>query len=903
LSDALLATKLHIPPLRSNIVNRYQLIQRLNDGIAEDHRLALISAPAGYGKSTLLSEWVSQVKIPVAWFSLEKGENAPERFWSYFAIALSNIPHLRQVGICEAFLQSLQKPQPPPMEELLTQLINDLVKSKPGTILILDDLHFITNSQIHRDLIFLIDHLPQSPNSLHLVISSRMDPPWPLARWRARGELAELRSTDLRFSYDEVFRFFNRLQQFMLSEHDISLLYQRTEGWIAGLQMASLSIKGLLKAQGPSAVSRFVESFTGSHRFILDYLMDEVISQQPAELRDFLYRTSILVQMTASLCEAITERRDSQEVLYQLEQANLFLIQLDDDRQWFRYHHLFAELLNKRLKQLYPDQIDELHRRASKWYAENNVLSEAIIEALKANDISFVNELVSGNTLAIVEHNELLVALGHFEEIPDKEISQKPWLCVAYAWVKAYADPTTGLDSILQRLENLLADEENDPEKQRFIGHLTAIRAYVAWVRGEAEQALEFSDKALEYLPESDISTRCHALHTQGAALQYMVRLPEAITAFEAAITVGQKTGRLQEILLSSHSLAFTYYLQGRLKQAFSVCQQILEAAKKSDQGIKCNSSLAPAYSTISLIQLEWNEVDIAIASARKAVDLAGKWRQADTLHFALNTLSQVLGKAGKLDEALEISQNAMRLAENVSSWFSLLSLCNEIQLYLSKGDISAATQRFKELEPRWDEKTSDTFLLTKALLLYEQGFMADLLPKLKMGIVDVMNRGETFFLIKLLSLQAVTFHALGQDEEALSSIGHCLDLAEPEGYVHTFAERGAPMLNLLRLTASRGIHTSYITTLIPAFGIGGISQKSRAFQYRNPLPALLEPLSERELQILRLLDSSLTSVEIGRELYLSQNTIRTHIRNIYSKLSVHGRIEAIRKAKELDLL
>jgi LuxR family maltose regulon positive regulatory protein len=342
----LLASKIHIPPLRSNIVNRQHLVQRLNDGISQNHHLALISAPAGYGKSTLLSERVSQAKTSVAWLSLEKWENAPERFWSYFITALASLSQLQQTGICESFLLSLQAERHPPLEELLINFIHEIQKLGLDAILILDDLQFITDSQIHRDLIFLIKHVHKLSHGLFLVAASRMDPPWPLASLKACGELTELRSSDLRFSFDEVDELLNQIHKLTLSEQDIRMLLKRTEGWIVGLQLASLSIQGLLNAQGPMAVSQFIESFSGSNRFILDYLMDEVINQQSIGLQDFLFDTSILEQFTAPLCDAITGRHDSQEILSRVEQTNLFLIPLDDIRQWYRYHHLFAELLN-----------------------------------------------------------------------------------------------------------------------------------------------------------------------------------------------------------------------------------------------------------------------------------------------------------------------------------------------------------------------------------------------------------------------------------------------------------------------------------------------------------------------------------------------------------------------------
>jgi LuxR family maltose regulon positive regulatory protein len=904
-SEILLSTKIHIPPLRSNLVNRPHLIHRLNGGISKNHRLFLISAPAGYGKSTLLAEWASQLTIPLAWLSLEKTENSPTQFWNYFIAACSTISSIRKLKSWENLLHATQDYTSLSTEALQASIINNISELEEPVVLVLDDFHFIDNHQVHQDLIYLLEHMPLLEKSLHVVISSRMDPPWPLARWRARDELIEIRPVDLRFSPTETIQFLKQGLNLELSERDINAIQLRTEGWVAGLQLASISIQGRIKSDGLAGASRFLEAFTGSNRFILDYLMEEVIGQQADDIRDFLFRTSILAHLSAPLCDALLGRNDSQSILIMLEQANLFLIPLDDERQWYRYHHLFAELLYKKLKQKQPDKINELYRRASRWFAESNFLPEAVIYAIQAGEYHHAGDLISGNALAILEHSELLELLRYFNEIPEKNIFQNPWLCVAYAWLKAYTEPSTGIEPIFQRVEDCLAGENNDSDRQRLIGHLADMRAYVAWVQGRSEETLEYTSEALEHLPESDLSTRSHVLHTRGSALSYLDRLPEAIETFNAAIIVAQKAGRLQESLLSHHSLAYTCYLQGRLHRSFSICQHILDQAEKSEMRIKRGPILAPTYSTISLVQLEWNELEIAISNARKAVSLAEQWKQADTLHYALNALSQVLCAAGELEEAFTVNHQAMRLAENVSSWYTLLSICNEVQLNLAQGDIPAAAQWFNRLEPHWDERTSDTYLLTKALLEYEQGLMSDLLIFLKEGIENQAKKGVTWYLMRLLPIQALSLHFLGHHVEAISSINHCLDLAEPEGYVRIFIERGDPMLNLLQISARQGIHPEYINNLLPAFGISQTALQPTLHQGRTTQqnPFLCEPLSERELQVLRLLASSLTSTEIGRELFLSQNTIRTHIRNIYSKLAVHGRIEAVQKAREIGLL
>ncbi|MFO7684134.1 MAG: AAA family ATPase, partial [Chloroflexota bacterium] len=434
MSDSLLATKVHVPPLHGNLVDRANLVARLNQGIARGCRLTLISAPAGYGKSTLLSEWQAQADIPVAWLSLEKGENTPARFWSYFVAALNTLPQIQRAKIGAVIFQTMRTPQPGSMEAQLTELVNQLSVLEEPVCLVLDDLHTLSESQIHQDLIYLIEHLPCSAHGLHLLAASRMEPPWPLARWRARGELNELRAIDLRFSTEETGQFLQQALPLTLSPPEITALQDRTEGWIAGLQMAAISMQARLNAQGPESVSYFITTFSGSNRFILDYLLDEVIGQQSEDRRAFLYETSILDRLTAPLCEVLSDRPGSQALLEQLERANLFLIPLDEERRWYRYHHLFAELLRKQLKQFWPERIPRLHQRASAWYAEQHMPSEAIRHALAAGDIARVNQILAGNVLALVEDVDLFDVLRHFQELPGQQISANPWLCVAYAW-------------------------------------------------------------------------------------------------------------------------------------------------------------------------------------------------------------------------------------------------------------------------------------------------------------------------------------------------------------------------------------------------------------------------------------------------------------------------------------
>lgn len=905
MSDNLLATKVHVPPLRGNLVNRVGLVIRLNDGIARGCRLTLISAPAGYGKSTLLSEWQAQMDIPVAWLSLEKSENTPARFWSYFVTALNTLAPVQQANIGGAILQASRNPQTGSMEAQITELINQLSTLDEPICLVLDDLHALSENQIHQDLTFLIEHLPQDAHSLHLVATSRMDPPWPLARWRARRELNELRATDLRFEYEETRQFLQGALNFKLSPQEIAALHDRTEGWIAGLQMAAFSMQARLNKQGPESVSLFIKTFSGSNRFILDYLLDEVFSQQSEEVRSFMYQTSILDQLTAPLCDAVIDRRGSQAYLDQLERANLFLIPLDEEQRWYRYHHLFSEVLRKQLKQFCPERIPQLQQRASDWYAENHMPSEAIRHALAAGDIDRVHQAVSGNALAMLENAELFDVLRNFDGLPSHQVSSNPWLCMAYAWAKAYADPSTGMTELLQQAEKVFDNVEKESERRHLSSHLAAIRAYLAWMNGEAELALEFVQRAMENLPEEDWAARTHLLNIQGLALQYQGDFLEATRSFEAALAVGKKIGRVHELLYTSCNLAYALLLQSHLHEAFSLCQIAVYKTEETGQSSQRYPVLAHAYATKSNILLEWNELESAVSLARQGVALAEQWGQADALNFALSCLSETLGAAGEFAEAFAVNQQAMRVTGTISPWYARISAENEIMLLLAKGDIPEAERKFGEFFSNSSEDIDQKQLFMEMSLLYQQNRFLDVVKTLEKTLDDLQQKGWNLLWIKLLPIYALSLQALGREEEAQQALERCLAAAETEGYIRIFVERGAPMVALLKSIRSRGFKYEYITKLLAAFNLPDETPKPER-PGSATLPSagvnLVEPLSEREFDVLRLLNSHLSVPEIASEMMLAPSTLRTHIRNIYLKLDVHGRLEALQKARDLGL-
>ena len=896
MSDTLLATKIRIPPLRSNLVNRSHLIQRLNDGISQNRRLSLLSAPAGYGKSTLLSEWVSQLDIPTAWLSLETGENSPTRFWSYFVTALSSIPPLQQAGFGESLLQALQSPQPPSMDILLAGLLNELSELSSRVLLVLDDLHTITEGQIHQDLVFLIDHLLQSSNDFYLVIASRMDPPWPLARWRVRNELTEVRTKDMRFTTMEATSFLNEVMGLRLSTGEINLLDQRTEGWIAGLQLAALSM------QSRGDIAAFLEDFTGTHHFVLDYLLEEVLSQQNPDCVDFLLRTSMLEYLTSPLCDAITDRNDSQAMLVQLEKANMFLIPMDDERRWYRYHHLFSELLRSRLKQAHPEIIPQLHGRACSWYMENGYLSNALTHAMATNDLDRLIKLVEKYAFTIFDHNQASTFLNWLNTLPETVMGSNPWLHIARAWLLAYLGQLEGIESLL-----LEAEKHADQSDPRLMGYIAALWTLIGELYSSRVDGISHAHQALKLLPQQEYRARAFvAYHLSNHYTWYGDFLP-ALKTLEDFFNWSLAAGDPERAMIAQFQTASILFYMGRLGDSFQLFKKTFHMVD-SNLPDKKNRSLPVGYAYIQLSSLyfEWNNIPEALRYVIDGIKICRLWGYSDYLHNGLISYAEIRMELGDLEGALSAVREAKTLYSPVTVTGRVSSY--EAVINQARGDTESASAWVAccGLSPGDTIEYSHRIVYAHyATILQAQGKLQEAYGVLKRLGNVLEQAGAITMLLETLTQQIVILNKLNEAEQALSILDCALELGKPEGFIRVFTSKGPPMLRLLQIAACRSIHTEYINTLLPAFKMTDMLQRPTIPKTlsKGQGAALLEPLSERELQVLRLLDSSLTSVEIGRELYISQNTTRTHIRNIYSKLAVHGRIEAIQKAKEFGII
>jgi LuxR family maltose regulon positive regulatory protein len=922
----ILTTKLFLPPPRARIITRPRLTERLNEGLLR--KLTLISAPAGFGKTTLVSEWVAGCKQPVAWLSLDEGDNDPTRFLTYLVAALQTIAP----NIGAGALALLQSPQPPTTESILTASLNEIATIPDNFVLVLDDYHVIESETVDNILTFLLEHLPPR---MHLIIATREDPSLPLARLRARGQLTELRSADLRFTTAEAVEFFNRVMGLNLSDGDVASLEARTEGWIAGLQLAALSM------HGRSDITSFIQAFTGSHRFVLDYLVEEVLQRQPEPVRSFLLQTSILDRFCASLCNAVTEQQDGKEMLNFLERNNLFLIPLDDQRQWYRYHHLFADVLQTHLMEALPVQMVNLHQRASIWFEHNGLRSDAIRHALDAREFARAADLIELAWPA-AEEGRILQAtwLGWVKVLPEAMVRTRPVLSVCYAYallglgeLEAAESRFTDAEQWLEPAETLRVGPETqtvemvvaDRDQLKSLPATIAIgRAYIAQALGNIRDTVRYASRVLE-LPEA-VPFR----HSQAAMLLGMTYwaggdLEAADRVFADYTLKLRAAGNLPDAISTTTVLADIRLALGRIHEAIHTVEQLLQFVL--DQGEPIPFDTADLHRELSELYLEQGNLEAAAQHLQRGKEL-GEKAQLPVLRYRLCIDQARLRKTqGDLDGALAFLDEAQRL-------YIRTPLPDFRPIFAMKARIWAVTGRLTEALTWVHERglSADDDLnflrefehITLARVLIAQ-FQSDRNVSSIQAAIRLLDRllqaaqegSRTGSAIEILVVQALARQAQGNITPALSLLERALTLAEPEGYVRIFVDEGKPMAELLTRMEAKGGTLSvkkYVLKLLSAFLIHNEikpSGSNSVDKNGSLLPAkraagqkpLVEPLSERELEVLRLLRTELNGPEIARELMVSLNTVRTHTQNIYAKLGVNNRRAAVRRAEEFDLL
>jgi len=1062
----LLTTKLHIPPVRPELILRPRLIDRLNEDVRR--KLTLIAAPAGFGKTTLLSEWIqagvgsreygvgkqhepageppstpySLLPTPSpAWLSLDEDDNDPARFFTYLIAALETV----QADAGADAQALLRSPRQPPLKTVLTRLINGLAALPNDVVLILDDYHVIHRQSIHDALAFLIDHLPPR---LHLIISTRADPPLPLARMRARGHLAEIRAADLRFTPDEAAAFLNDVMGLDLSAEDVAALDARTEGWIAGLHLAALSMRGLAPPRGlatprglaaplgraeprsPAArrVSDFIAAFSGSNRHVIDYLAEEVLAQQPEEIRDFLLHTSILDRLTAPLCDTVlgigksanqqigksTNQRSSKsadeqvdepanqrlategctesanqragdrqreaalsqrtyehstnapvadlqicrfadlqfadfssrETLHHLEESNLFVVPLDHHRRWYRYHRLFADFLRNRLDQDLPGRVPELHRRAAGWYERNGLPTEAVMHAARAADFEWVARLIEQVTPAVLMRGQLATLLTWWEMLPKALIRSRPRLCVSYVAALLVAGELDTAQAYLQHVEREWPLGLPTTENGNLAAQITAIRAYITVLQGNVDGAIELARQASEHLSEDDVFLRSVVNWLLGMSLYFGRDPATANRTIAESLEFNLASGNTFMVQMTVFLSGFLHIVQGRLHQAEDLFRQGLAYAEADDppsgasrSEIRSDEIYPPdavhpppptslVYHGLGEIHRQRNELEDADRYLAESVRLAEKWGNAEVLVDAYVTLARIRQAQGDAQGARDAIGKVLQIErENSLSPLTIHQIAAyHARLQLMQGNLQAAARWAASQEGPHDEGEEGGNRLislyvraievsTLSRVLIAQGKFAAAIEIIAPPLEALDRAGWTGSVIELLVLQALALQGRGETADALTALQRALRLAEPEGYVRVFIDAGQPLARLLRQAPSQGIKPAYRNQLLAAFDrecsrfqVSGsrstvVPNSNLKRETLKPETLLLESLTDRELEVLRLVAAGLSNREIADRLTIAVGTAKRHVSNIYAKLDVHSRTRAVARARELRLL
>ena len=910
--DVLLATKLHVPRPRPGFVPRPRLVQALGEGLAR--RLILVCAPAGFGKTALLAGWAPSGNRPVAWLSLDAADNDPVRFWRHAVAALDRA----RPGIGERVGPLLGPPAPASFEGLVTALINDLATGPDDgeVLLVVDDYHLIDALQVHASLAFLLDHLPPG---LHLVLASRADPPLPLARLRAGGQLAELRTADLRFTAEEAAALLHDAIGADLPAAAVAALAARTEGWAAGLQLAALSLAGQADPAG------FVAAFSGSHRYVLDYLAEEVLERQSEQVRTFLLETSVLDRLSGGLCDAVTGRDGSQGMLEQVERANLFLVPLDEVRGWWRYHHLFADLLRARLQAEQPGRVPALHRAAAAWSEEHGLADDAVRHALAGGDAAWSMRLVERHADAFLLRSEGATLQRWLAALPAGLAGSRPRLLLAQARLALLSHRVEAAEVALDAAERALAsapgvaDEPFEPSVGRAASHLANVPAAIALGRtllavllGNAERAITFGRRALAEVGEAEWLLTSHANGYLGVAEWLRGQLAEAERALSSSIAQGRAAGQPTMTAGAYHDLGQVQRARGCLDIAAGTYQQALEI--NAPPGRPALPAAGIGYVGLAEVAYQRNELDTALRHLTEAIVLCPQLNFTQPLATGLAALAWIRQASGDPGGARDAMEEAGRIAPGPG----VAGLLNPVpaqraRLQLAQGEAAAAARWTQECGLGPDDvppypREPEYLVLARVLLAQDRPDPAlALLERLRAAAAAQDRTGS---IIEIQALQALALAAAGDEDAAVDALAGALTLACPEGYVRVFADEGPPMAALLaRLVVAqkagqapaRDVPLGCLARLLRAFGQPPAA--SGAERAAAAVPGLVEQLTPREREILVLLAAGTPNSRIAEELVVTLDTVKKHVSHLLGKLGAANRTEAVTRARQLGLI
>jgi len=936
-TEPILATKLYIPPARPDLVPRPRLIQRLNDGLR--HPLTLVSAPAGFGKTTALSQWAhalaEHTPTPsIAWLSLDQADNDPLRFWQYFIAALQT----RRAALgrmAQAALQAgefIEDPRPI-IESSLRALLHELTSAAAPLSLVLDDYHLIQTEAVHRSLNFLLDHLPPP---LHLIIATRADPSLSLSRRRSHQDLVEVRTADLRFTPDEVATYLNAVRKLGLSDEDVISLTQRTEGWIVGLHLAALAMQSLPPSAAPRGASdkhEFVATFAGDDRYLGDYLVEEVLQRQAPHIQTFLRRTSILERLCDSLCDAVvgvepsaagpstgTPAGASQDILEYLDRANLFVVPLDNQRNWYRYHHLFAELLRRHLQQsAAAEEISRLHLRASRWFECNGFIAEAVSHTLASSDMEYAANLVERYAGYTWDQGQTALVHNWLEALPEEAVRSRPFLCIRRAWFALMTHSESSKKAVerwIQDAERARAIRLNHVDElfaDHFFGDVAAIRAHLFLeYDNHPEAVIESAQQALDRIPEHVSGPRAALFLAVGTAHWAIGDEQSALQAYANARKTGAAGKAFHAAFDAVAAQVHITCLHGQFEQAVAICREAVRSiAEPLEEQGQLLPAAAPIYIILGTILTEQGHREEAERALTQGIELAALMRAVDPYiqRMGYRSLIRLKRHQGDMASALDLADQVKRLGPQGDSWAAAL----RAQVWLAQAE---RDHRYLAAVARWAEEhqielncagqggleqlTLARLLIAQHRLQRRPGLqpLLQFLDKQIQAAEEDRNIGR---MLETLLLKAMALQAQGDANQALAVLEQTLILAEPAGFVLMFVDEGTPMARLLYQAAERGISPEYVGRLLAAFADSALVSSSPS--NAPPDATHIEPLTIRERQLLQLLAEGLTNSEIAQRLIISLDTVKAHTRSIYGKLRVHNRTQAVARARTLGIL
>lgn len=905
---------------------RPRLTEKLLSGIGCPGALILLSGPAGFGKTTLLSEFVAQLRYPVAWVSLDEGDNDPIRFWTYLITACQRV----QEGIGESALALFGSPQPLPVEAVPAILINDLARLERDLVLVLDDYHAIQNEAVHTALAFLLEHLP---GKLHLVVSTRTDPPWPLARFRARNQLVEVRAQDLRLTSDEAEWFLNRLMGLNLSAQAVAALEACTEGWAAGLQLAALSMTGR------SDIAGFIKAFTGSHVFVAEYLAEEVLQRQPEEVQRFLLQTSILERINPALCEAVTGCESGQSMLMALQRANLFIISMDDEGWWFRYHQLFADLLRARLRQAWsPEVIAGLRLRAAGWYARSGMVQEAIEQALAATEYSYALQLIEKIALPMILNAYFQTVEDWLRTIPPEYLRESPRVNLAIAWMhllrRNFAQAAPHLER-LQKIFTTLEKSEIDPSLE---GEWLALQSMLLNAQGKAVESIDLAEQALKILPEGETQVRSMTYMGLAQAYEQTLDYERASEACELIIQQGHAAGDFPSEMFGLSYLGLMYVQQGKLHAAEEIVSVALQRIERTGSFSPFSATL---YGELAQVYYHWHQLEKARGHFSRSVELSnlGGFSDAEIYHHVF--LSRLLQMEGDLQASVQEIEKALDWMRTAAPAFvNEEVISQQVSIYLALKRLAAAQSALKAYGFKFEGNFSHPELAPEAGIPHALGMLYDSALRILLYQGAAQDDPEVFrhgielaglviegslrcrhlpIVLKTYLLRSQMQAALGDEQAELTDVVRALELAEPEGFISIFVEEELPVAEALAILLKRNllgtVQPGYVQNILAAFPSAELSKAIRGEQHGpnqqgardvgavDESMGTTEPLTNRELEVLRLIAAGDSNRAIAEKLVITVSAVKKHTANIYGKLNVNSRTQAVARARQLGVL